>query len=79
MAKEVFAQQEAVLVDQLPSGFATSTQVDFFKQWGIDDLVREGADYWKSMKHAPDVATIKMHSCCSESISLTDMLGGGVF
>ena len=51
-----------VMLDQLPTGFPTSTQAEFLRKWGIDDLVREGSDYWESMRHAPDVAAMKMHS-----------------
>ena len=29
---------------------------------GIDELVREGTDYWEGMKHEPDVAAMKMRS-----------------
>ena len=60
------------MLDQLPTGFTSSTQADFLKQWGIDDLVREGSDYWESMKHAPDVAAMKMRSRSSENKTLTD-------
>ena len=61
-----------VMLDQLPSGFTTSTQAEFLKQWGINDLVREGAAYWKSMKNAPDVAAMKMRSRFSEKRAITD-------
>jgi len=68
-----------VMLDQLPSGFTTSTQADFLTQWGIDDLVREGSDYWENMKHAPDVAAMKMRSRSTEAKSLTDQTGLGAF
>jgi len=66
-----------VTLDQLPTGFSTSTQAEFLKQWGINELVREGADHWESLKHAPDVAAMKMRSRSSEAviISDTDYLG----
>jgi hypothetical protein len=67
------------MIDQLPTGFVTSTQADFLAQWGIDDLVREGSDYWESMKTAPDVAAMKMRSRATEAKSLTDQSGLGVF
>jgi len=56
-----------VMIDQLPTGFVTSTQADFLAQWGINGLVREGNAYWESMKNAPDVAAMKMRSRFSES------------
>ena len=68
-----------VMLDQLPSGAITSTQADFLKEWGIDELVCEGNDYWESMKHAPDVAAMKMRSRSTEAKSLTDSSGLGAF
>ena len=68
-----------VMLDQLPPGLTTSTQVDFLTQWGIDELVREGSDYWESMKHAPDVAAMKMRSRSTESKSLTNSSVLGLF
>ncbi len=68
-----------VMFDQLPSGFSAATQADFLTQWGIDELVREGAEYWESMKNAPDVAAMKMRSRSAEGKSLTDQTGLGVF
>jgi SAM-dependent MidA family methyltransferase len=68
-----------VMLDQLPTGFSSSTQADFLKHWGIDELVREGADYWEKLKHAPDVAAMKMRSRSSEATSLTDLSGLGAF
>ena len=68
-----------VMSDQLPSGFSAVTQADFLKRWGIDDLVREGTEYWESMKHAPDVAAMKMRSRSAEVNALTDSSGLGGF
>jgi SAM-dependent MidA family methyltransferase len=68
-----------VMLDQLPAGFTTSTQANFLTQWGINDLVREGSDYWERMKNAPDVAAMKMRSRSTEARSLTDSSGLGLF
>ena len=68
-----------VLLDQLPTGVITSTQADFLTQWGIDDLVREGSDYWESMKNAPDVAAMKMRSRSTEAKLLAGSSGLGSF
>ena len=67
-----------VMLDQLPTGFSSSTQADFLKQWGIDHLVNEGNVYWENMKNAPDVAAMKMRSRSTEAKLLTDSssLGG---
>ena len=68
-----------VMIDQLPTGFTTSTQAYFLAQWGIDELVREGNAYWESMKTAPDVAAMKMRSRIAEAKSLNDQSGLGMF
>ena len=68
-----------VMLDQLPAGFVTSTQAKFLKQWGIDDLVNRGNTYWESIKHAPNVAAMKMHSRSTEAASLIDNNGLGSF
>ena len=68
-----------VMIDQLPAGSTLSTQADFLKQWGVGELVREGSDYWESMKNAPDVAAMKMRSRLTEGKSLTDSSGLGEF
>ena len=68
-----------VMLDQLPTGFTTSTQADFLTQWGINDLVREGSDYWESMKNAPDMAAMKMRSRLSEAEALCHQTGLGTF
>jgi SAM-dependent MidA family methyltransferase len=68
-----------VMLDQLPSEAITSNQADFLKQWGVDELVREGSDYWESMKNAPDMAAMKMRSRLTEGKSLTDSSGLGEF
>jgi SAM-dependent MidA family methyltransferase len=68
-----------VMIDQLPAGSTLSTQADFLKQWGIDELVREGSDYWENLKHAPDVAAMKMRSRSTEAKSITDLSGLGEF
>ena len=68
-----------VMIDQLPTGFSSSTQTEFLMQWGVNDLVREGSDYWESMKTAPDVAAMKMRSRATEAKSLVDQSGLGMF
>jgi SAM-dependent MidA family methyltransferase len=68
-----------VMLDQLPTGFTSSSQADFLKQWGINDLAREGSDYWESMKNAPDVAAMKMRSRLSEAEALCHQTGLGTF
>jgi len=68
-----------VMLDQLPTELTISTQTDFLTQWGIDELVREGSNYWETMKHAPDVVAMKMRSRSIEMVSLMDHDGLGSF
>ena len=68
-----------VMLDHLPTGFYSSTQADFLQQWGIDELVHEGTEYWEKLKHAPDVSAMKMRSRLNEATSLTDSSGLGAF
>ena len=60
-----------VMLDQLQTGFTSSTQADFLKQWGIDELVIEGTTYWENMKHAPNIAAMKMRSRGIECVVIT--------
>ena len=66
-----------VVLDQLPTGFVAMTQVQFLRQWGIDELVLEGNAYWENLPGAPDIAAIKMRSRAVEHGALTDMAGLG--
>ena len=68
-----------VMLDQLPTGVSSLTQADFLKQWGIDELVSEGTAYWENMKHAPDVAAMKMRSRSNEATFIANPSGLGVF
>ena len=68
-----------VLLDQLPAGFNAMTQVQFLQQWGIDELVLEGKEYWGNLSGAPDIAAIKMRSRATEVQSLLAPGGLGGF
>ena len=68
-----------VMLDQLQEGYILSTQADFLQQWGIDELVHEGTEYWEKLKHAPDVSAMKMRSRSAEAKSLSDPFGLGLF
>jgi hypothetical protein len=67
------------MLDQLPTGFTTSTQADFLAQWGINELVSEGTDHWESMKNAPDIAAMKMRSRSIEKQLIIKSSGLGGF
>ena len=68
-----------VMLDQIPAGFTFSNQANFLTQWGIDELVREGSIYWENMKHAPDVAAMKMRSRSTEASTLSNFSSLGMF
>jgi SAM-dependent MidA family methyltransferase len=68
-----------VMLDQLPAGFTSLTQADFLERWGINELVNEGNAYWENLRHAPDIAAIKMRSRSTEAKLLTDQASLGVF
>ena len=68
-----------VMLDQLTAGFTSSTQAEFLKQWGINELVSEGTDYWESMKNAPDIAAMKMRSRSIEKQLIINSSGLGGF
>lgn len=66
-----------IAVDQLPPGAMVTTQAEFLRRWGIDDLVREGREYWRSNAARPNVTAIAMRSRISEAEALTDPAGLG--
>ena len=66
-----------VVLDQLPAGFNAMPQAQFLQQWGIDELVLEGKEYWEKLSGAPDVAAIKMRSRGTERAELLDNHGLG--
>ncbi|NND73950.1 MAG: hypothetical protein HKN44_02985 [Ilumatobacter sp.] len=65
--------------DQLPPPDDVSTQADFLRRWGVDELVAEGKRVWRERAAAPDVAALRMRSRVSESEALLDPTGLGGF
>jgi SAM-dependent MidA family methyltransferase len=68
-----------VVLDQVPTGCEAMSQAQFLQQWGIDELVLEGKEYWEKLSGAPDVAAIKMRSRATEAQSLIASGGLGGF
>ncbi len=68
-----------VVLDQLPGGCEAVSQAQFLQQWGIEELVLEGKEYWEKLSGAPDVAAIKMRSRMLEANNLIDLKGLGNF
>ena len=75
-SRDVTAQ---VVLDQLPTGSVAMTQAQFLQQWGIEELVLEGKEYWEKLSSTPDVAAIKMRSRATEAQSLLTSGGLGGF
>jgi SAM-dependent MidA family methyltransferase len=71
-----------VAVDQLAlvrPPATQSSQADWLRSWGIDDLVEEGRRAWAARAAAPDVAAFAARSRVSEAEALLDPAGLGGF
>jgi SAM-dependent MidA family methyltransferase len=71
-----------VMVDQLmvvAPELTVSKQSDWLQQWGIQNLVDEGAKYWDQHKSSPDIHAMKMRSRQSEATTLLSGKGFGGF
>jgi hypothetical protein len=70
------------MIDQLTSknpGLLVTSQYEWLKNRGIDELVDEGNKYWDEHKSAPDIAAMKMHSRVNEVRALISETGLGSF
>lgn len=65
--------------DQLPAGARITTQAEFLRRWGVDDLVEEGRRAWAERAHVADLAALRARSRVSEAEALTDPAGLGAF
>jgi SAM-dependent MidA family methyltransferase len=68
-----------IAVDQLPAPAAVTTQADWLRSWGIDELVDDGKRVWRERAAAPDVAALWMRSRIGEAEALLDGDGLGAF
>jgi DNA-binding transcriptional regulator YiaG len=71
-----------VMIDQLRDAvldLSVSKQSEWLNNWGIQELVSEGMQYWEQHKSAPDIAAMKMLSRVNEAQALTDRDGLGGF
>lgn len=68
-----------VALDQLPPPAARSTQADFLRRHGIDELVDEGRRVWRERAPSPDLAALTMRSRVREAEALCDTAGLGAF
>ena len=60
-------------------GAELSTQEEFLRRWGIDDLVEEGRRLWEDSAQRPTVAALRMRSRVREAEALLDLRGLGAF
>lgn len=68
-----------VCLDQLPTPTAVSSQADWLRAHGIDELVDEGRRVWAEQAHVGDLAAVKMRSRAVEADALLDPTGLGAF
>lgn len=63
--------------DQLPQPTSITTQANFLRGWGIEELTEEGREYWRAHAASPDVAAMKMRSRVREAEALLEPDGLG--
>jgi SAM-dependent MidA family methyltransferase len=68
-----------VAVDQLPPPTSNTTQADWLRAHGIDDLVDEGRKIWAERAHIGDLEAMKARSRITEAEALTAPSGLGAF
>lgn len=71
-----------VAIDQLHAAAVPtrrSTQAEWLRLHGIDELVEEGRRHWQAAASAPDVAAMRARSRVSEAEALVDPAGLGAF
>jgi SAM-dependent MidA family methyltransferase len=68
-----------VALDQLSPPTTTSTQADFLRAHGLEELVEEGRRTWAAHAAAPDLAALTARSRVREAEALTDPAGLGGF
>ncbi len=65
--------------DQLPPPTHRTTQADWLRAHGIDELVEEGSARWQASAAAPDLVALRMRSRAPEAGALLDEAGLGAF
>jgi SAM-dependent MidA family methyltransferase len=68
-----------VAVDQLSMPSVVTSQMEFLREFGIDDLVEEGRVVWGRAASSPTVAAMTMRSRVREAEALCDPAGLGGF
>lgn len=65
--------------DQLPPPSRSTTQAEWLRDHGIDELVEEGRRHWEAHAAVADVAAVRMRSRINEGSALLDPEGIGAF
>ena len=60
-------------------GATVTSQADFLRAHGIDDLVAEGQRLWEASAHIGDLAALRARSRATEASALLDPAGMGGF
>jgi len=68
-----------VAVDQLPTPTRVTTQANWLRAHGIDELVEEGRRIWEERKHVADLEAMRARSRINEADALLDPNGLGGF
>ena len=68
-----------IAIDQLPEGAHLSTQREFLKKQGVDNLVEQGRQIWKEFSSVGDLKAVKARSRIVEAEALLDPKGLGGF
>lgn len=68
-----------VCLDQLPEPASTTSQADWLRAHGIDELVEEGRRGWDERAHVGDLAAVRLRSRITEAAALLDPAGLGGF
>ncbi len=56
-----------------------TTQADWLRSYGLDELVGEGKRYWGTHAARPGLMALQMRSRVAEAEALTDVTGLGTF
>ena len=68
-----------VAIDQLPAPESNTSQADWLRAHGIEELVEEGRKVWAERAHLGDLEAIKARSRVTEAEALLDPSGLGAF
>lgn len=68
-----------IALDQLPEPATATTQAEWLRAHGIDDLVAEGKRIWAERAHLGDLQAIRARSRVNEAEALLDPTGLGGF